>query len=262
MWRSQIRPSSNGTGSSKAQIMPALADDQLVRLWEVGEDRHPVDRALLLLLAADPQATLDDVAQLTIGQRNYRLLQLRAGTFGPRLAAAAACPGCGEQLHFSIHVDDLAQPRPERVHGRLMVDGFEVDYRLPDSRDLAAIVGLDDITAARELLLERCVVAVRAAVPTEATSPAPAELLKAVAAAIDERDPMADIWLELACPNCDHEWEAQFDVVSYLWREVGDRAQRLMYDVSRLAAVYGWSESQVLALGPTRRQRYLELAGQ
>lgn len=241
--------------------MPSLADEQLVRLWELGEKRHAVDRALLLLLASDPKATLDNVAQLTIGQRNARLLQLRASTFGPKLAAAAACPNCGEQLEFSIHVDDLYQPQPETLNGRLMVDGFEVDYRLPDSRDLAAIIGLDDVAAARELLLERCLIAVQAADSTEATGPAPATLLEAVAAAIPEHDPMADLWLELACPNCEHEWEAQFDVVSYFWRELGDRVQRLMYDVSQLAAVYGWSESQVLALGPARRQRYLELAG-
>lgn len=242
--------------------MPSLADEQLVRLWELGEERHAVDRAVLLLLAADPQATLDEVVQLTIGQRNQRLLQLRASIFGPKLAAAAACPNCDEQLTFAIHVDDLRQPLPEALYGRLVVDGFEVDYRLPDSRDLAAIVGLDGVTAARELLLERCVVAVRASAAAKTTTPAPAALLGAVAAAIEQADPMADIWLELACPNCDHEWEAQFDVASFLWREVGDRAQRLMVDVSQLAAVYGWSESQVLALGPARRQRYLELAGQ
>jgi hypothetical protein len=242
--------------------MPSLADEQLVRLWELGEGRHAVDRALLLLLAADPEATLDDVAQLTVGQRNYRLLQLRAGTFGPKLAAAAACPNCGEQLQFSIHVDELRQPQPETLTGRLAVDGFEVAYRLPDSRDLAAIAGLDDVSAARELLLERCVTAVQASASTEATMPAPGDLLKAVAEAINRHDPMADIWLELACPNCDHEWEAQFDIATYFWRELSDRAQRLMYDVSRLAAVYGWTEGQALALGPVRRQTYLELAGQ
>ncbi len=241
--------------------MPALADEQLVRLWELGEERHAVDRALLLLLAANPEATLDEVAQLTVGQRNQRLLRLRASTLGPQLSAAAACPHCGEQLTFSIHVDDLDRSQPDALDGQLVVDGFEVDYRLPDSRDLAAIAGLDDVAAARELLLERCVIAVRAGASREATTPEPAALLNAVAAAIEEQDPMADIWLELACSNCDHEWEAQFDVVSYFWRELGDRVQRLMYDVSRLAAVYGWSESQVLALGPARRQRYLELAG-
>jgi hypothetical protein len=241
--------------------MPTLADEQLIRLWELGEERHAVDQALLLLLAANPEATLDEVAQLTVGQRNQRLLRLRASTFGPQLSAAAACPNCDEQLTFSIHVDDLDRPQPDALNGQLVVDGFEVDYRLPDSRDLAAIVGLDDIAAARELLLERCVIAVRAGASTEATAPEPAALLNAVAATIEEQDPMADIWLELACSNCDHEWEAQLDVVSYFWRELGDRVQRLMVDVSRLAAVYGWSESQVLALGPARRQRYLELAG-
>ena len=86
-------------------MMPTVADQQLVRLLELVEQRHAVDRSLLRLLDPDPEATLDEVARLTVGRRNQRLLRLRAGTFGPRLAAAAACRPPGNSGFRANHGD-------------------------------------------------------------------------------------------------------------------------------------------------------------
>ncbi len=52
-----------------------------------------------------------------------------------------------------------------------------------------------------------------------------------------------------------------FDILSYLWTEIEDWAQRLLVDVHTLAVSYGWSERDILALSPRRRRMYLELLG-
>ena len=65
--------------------------------------------------------------------------------------------------------------------------------------------------------------------------------------------------LALACPECGHRWTETFDIVSFLWAELDSCAHRLVGDVHSLASAYGWRESDVLALSPSRRQAYLEL---
>jgi hypothetical protein len=48
-------------------------------------------------------------------------------------------------------------------------------------------------------------------------------------------------------------------VAALLWVEVEAGAIALVQDVHLLAAAYGWSEAEVLGLGPARRRAYLEL---
>jgi hypothetical protein len=74
-----------------------------------------------------------------------------------------------------------------------------------------------------------------------------------------QRDPGAEVRMALSCPICGHAWSATFDIVSYLWSEIEDWAQRLLADVCVLATACGWSERDILGLSPTRRQIYLDM---
>ena len=70
-----------------------------------------------------------------------------------------------------------------------------------------------------------------------------------------ELDPLADVRLNLHCPDCAQEWEAGFDIVSFIWAELNAWARRLLGEVHELALTYGWSEAEILADFPS-----LELA--
>ena len=87
------------------------------------------------------------------------------------------------------------------------------------------------------------------------------DVLDALSADLSRMDPQADVWVSLDCAECGHEWSSPFDVTEYLWAELDAYTRRLLRDVHALAAAYGWSEDQVLAVGPMRRQCYLELVG-
>jgi len=63
----------------------------------------------------------------------------------------------------------------------------------------------------------------------------------------------------LTCPACGHAFRVSFDIVSYFWSEVEDWAHRVLVDIHTLAAAYGWSERQILALSPMRRQLYVDM---
>ena len=65
----------------------------------------------------------------------------------------------------------------------------------------------------------------------------------------------------LSCVECGNTWELGFEPDEFLWREVAASALRLLRQVHVLARAYGWGESDVLALGPQRREAYLTLVG-
>ena len=73
--------------------MGTLSNSELIAVWERGVNEHPVDRALTLLCAYSPESR-EELAQLKIGARDVRLLEMYEHLFGPELPAFAHCPGC------------------------------------------------------------------------------------------------------------------------------------------------------------------------
>jgi hypothetical protein len=65
--------------------------------------------------------------------------------------------------------------------------------------------------------------------------------------------------LELSCETCGGGFEQVFDIASFLWREIEAWSARTVTDVHTIARDYGWSESDILAMSPARRQAYIDL---
>jgi hypothetical protein len=240
----------------------ALAPADVIDVWETGRGRHPVDRALALLAATAPAVARDELAALSVGRRDAELLRLRQATYGDRLEVQSTCPACGERIELQLRCADLlaTQPAAEATgeHG-IEVAGYQLTYRMPDSFDLAAIAALEDVAAARQLLLSRCVVDVRGPSGEIAVADLPERATTAVAEAMAALDPQAEILLDLTCPQCAHGWQRRLDIALVLWAEVTAQARRVLLEVDQLARAYGWSEDEILHLSPARRATYLEL---
>ncbi len=232
---------------------------ELLDAWEHGLRQSPIHRVLTLLAAACPELTDEQLWQLSIGQRDAYLLELRKQLFGSQLTVVAPCTQCGEQLESSFEVDDIKQEAADSA-AAYAIHGCTVILRAPSSRDFIALTADD---AAASELLKRCVIDIRDAnnnaVNIEERSDS---FHAAVAATLGTLDPQADIRLKLGCPACANSWNAVFDIADFLWKEMHAWAVRTLRDVHRLARNYGWSEAQALALSPTRRQMYLELCRQ
>ncbi|HRW08417.1 MAG TPA: hypothetical protein P5121_25110 [Caldilineaceae bacterium] len=239
--------------------MQALTAYQLSELWEWGQNKHPVDRALGLLTLAHPDLQPEQIAALTIGQRNARLLTLREATLGPTLNGYAECSQCGEKLEFAVEVAAIRLPEPQAAEFTVTIEEYDLHCRLPNSADLAAIVGQHDVEAARQLLIDRCILHAQQGGNTVGQNDLPNQIIPVLADAITARDPMAEMRFELECPACGQVWSALFDIVSFFWNELGDRVKRLYYDVHQLAQAYGWSEAEILLMTSQRRQFYLDL---
>jgi hypothetical protein len=241
-----------------------LTASVLLDVWERGLADRPVQRALHLLACAYPDASFEELKALPIGQRDSRLMEIREGLFGSRLTCLTACPTCGEKLEIEL---DLAQIRsgeaaqPGAFTHALTIDNFQVQFRLPNSADMLLLAGMADASLARQTLLERCVQQVtRAGVPI-AASQLPEALIQGIASRMAQIDSQADIQIDLVCPACAQKWSTSFDIVSYLWSEINTWAMRILREVHQIARAYGWSEADILALSPLRRQFYLELIG-
>jgi len=221
----------------------------LIACWELGRRRHPLDRALLLYAAAEPEADPEALADRTIGERNAALLGLRSALFGDALKSCVDCPECAERLEFELSAGALMAGARDDPPTASHVDVGGRRARLPTTRDLARIVDEPDASSAARRLWGHLLVA------DASDTRVPADEF---ANALDTADPRMDFSLALACPACAHRWSASLDVPAFLWQELDVRVRRLLDEVHVLARAYGWSEREILALGDARRQAYLD----
>lgn len=253
--------------------MRALSVAELLEAWERGQGQPSFQRALILLSVACPELTTDELAQLSIGERDARLLALRELTFGSQLVSLADCPACTQQLEFSFRAEEIRlafeSDRAKEIQDTsgkaackplsMNLNEYEVLFRLPNSFDLAAIAGSLDASLSQQLLFQRCVLSARLLDEEIHSSQLPVEILDAISRLMDEADPQADVQLNLSCLQCGHHWQAAFDIESFFWTELQVWAERLLREVHRLARAYGWREADILAMSPYRRQCYLEM---
>lgn len=242
--------------------MRPLSARHIIQIWEIGQSQHPLDKALTLLSFAYPERSMTELASLSIGQRDAHLLTLRELSFGDRMNGFADCPKCGERLEFNLNVTDIRivdPSKPLEQDYRLTAQGFELRFRLPNSWDVAAIVGYEDTGAASSQIVQRCLLqANREGVPV-AYSELPPAVLTQLAKQMTESDPQAEVLLDLNCPACNHSWQALFDIVEFFWTELNAQAKRLLYEVHTLARFYGWREADILSMSTLRREFYLNL---
>lgn len=240
--------------------MDVLLASELLGLWERAAPLAPLQQAVVLAAATDSSAHPTDVAVLPIGQRDRRLLRLRASMAGPMLEATTTCASCGERVELSLDTTGLVEP-PVTSMGPYTTDveGVSVTWRSPTTADLEHIASLADLATADEALFERCVLSVGGAGPMTAAELSP-EVRAAVTAAMSEVDPLAELLVDMTCVHCAEQFTAELDVAEATWAELRACAHRVLHEVDALARAYGWTEDEVLALSEWRRAAYLELA--
>jgi hypothetical protein len=243
--------------------MRCLSASELVEVWERCLDQHPVERALTLLGACSGEGW-DDLAALAIGERDARLLAVFERLFGPVLNAFVECPRCAERLEYSVSTQALvlSSETPVDEEGLTLKSGeWTMSLRLPNSVDLSVASRCPDVSTARRLLVERCVVQASQGERQWPVRALPDSALEQAAARLTHLDPQADMVIDLECAACGNHWQAVLDIESFLWVKIGSLAKRLLREVHVLARAYGWRESEILGLSAARRQFYLEMVG-
>lgn len=256
----QSRPANHALRSLQRRYsIRSLDDGAMIELWDKGETRHPVDRALVMLDAACSALSWEQLIDLPLGQRDALLLAMRGICFGPSVSLSARCPSCDRPSEFTQDLAELldCDPGEDRVQGTTIVSGDGVvSVRAPTSRDLAALY--DDLGGEMppaDTLHDGCNVLLRRCLSPAVEPDAP--LLRSVNKAIEEIDPMSVLLFPLSCPYCQHQWAPVLDVPGMVWAEVVNAAKRALHDVKALAGSYGWSEREILSMSRARRRYYL-----
>lgn len=251
--------------------MRRLSASEWLAVWELGLSQSLAQRALTLLEAACPEVPPEDLARLSIGQRDERLMSLRERTFGPQLVCLTTCPKCGERLELNLNVADIrtTSPYPPSYNrgereGRnesltLCIGDYEVSFRLPNSLSLAAVAETKEMAESRRLLLQQILLKAYCHGEEVSVEELPKEVNDAVVKRMAEVDPQGDLHLSLSCPECRHEWLSAFDIVTFFWMEIDTWAHRILREVHTLASAYGWQEADILSMSHWRRQYYLTM---
>jgi predicted nucleic acid-binding Zn-ribbon protein len=227
----------------------------LLQLWERTVDLGPVGRALGLAEAAG--ADPDRLRSAPYGQTSARVLDLRESLIGPDLAATAGCPDCGSRVEFTMPLADLKGPFPRSQESSLNLGGYDVRWRPATPEDLLEAAAASDPEAT---LRRRCLRATTAAGESVDPVSLPDAVADAAGDAMSFADPLADVQVQLTCPDCGVAFDADLDLASFVWTEVEARAKRVICEVDVLARAYGWTEPDVLALSEARRASYLRMA--
>jgi hypothetical protein len=242
--------------------MAAFTATDFIWLWETGLGQHPLDLALTVLGRAYPEVSRTDLARHSIGQRDLYLLALYEQSFGPSLEVQANCPACAERLEFSLDTRELRAAPDGRETGpeyKLILEGWELVFRLPDSFDLAAVITYPDIELARLKLLELCLLKAEFEGEAVLAQALPPEIGARLVAEMSECDPQANLMLDLTCPVCQERWQLGFDIGLFIWGKIETQARRLLREVHTLAQAYAWSEADILGMSAARRQFYLNM---
>lgn len=237
--------------------MRALSQADCLALWESGQTLHPLDRGLLAVHAAFPESHGESVADWPLGRRNRALAELRCACFGRWIRGWTACEQCSDKLEFEVDGNALAESAAPSAPAPLEVQGRK--FRLPTSRDLAKIAGIHDSSLAALQLADQCLIQCVLADNPPASLNWSEEELDHIGETMSAADPLAEITLHFDCPACGHSFDQSLDLIGFFWSEMEGRAKRLMLDVHTLASAYNWSESEILALSPARRDFYLEM---
>lgn len=246
--------------------MASWSAQDILALWETGQEQHTVERALTILKWANPELSDDELWSMSVGHRDARLLEVYEEQFGSSLQGYAECPGCGERLEFCIKTRDIRMNEPAAADEnarrlKLPEDDLALTYRLPNSGDLAVIRSAGDSETARRLLARRCLTSAASGGGVQEEHELTSENISILADRCAQEDAQAEVLILLGCPACGHRWTQVLEIFEFLWVDICRLASRLLRDVHILAAAYGWRESDILALSPLRRQFYLEMAG-
>jgi hypothetical protein len=205
-------------------------------------------------------AALSDEAawDLAVGARTETLAALAMLSEPGPLAIGLRCPRpqCREALEIDIEPGELrsACADREREHVDVRVGGDPMRLRRPTGRDQRAWLGTrwPDIETARRSMLASLLSA-------PVSRPLDASVLTALETELAHIDPLVDFTLGVACPACGVTEEHTVDLEQHALAALRRVHQRLFESVARLATRFHWTEADIFALPPWRRERYLAL---
>ncbi|BAV06606.1 hypothetical protein SAMN05421788_107267 [Filimonas lacunae] len=242
--------------------MRPLTTTELLQVWENGLHQSLTERSLHLLCVACGMQNIQQAARLSIGTRDACLLQLRQWMFGNRLLNMAHCPHCRQQVEWEqpVHTLQVQNMVWEPLEYAAEKEGYSIRFRLPQTQDIWQVQHITEPGEATLKVLQACIQEALYQGQPCAIQHLPGEVAEHIMQRMSEADPQADITMQLNCPACATQWNAVFDIASFLWTEIHQWSLRMLQEIGTLAKVFSWSEQDIMNMSAQRRRLYLEMA--
>jgi hypothetical protein len=229
----------------------------LLAAWEDAGAVPAAAVGAVLLHHAGMVGDLDTCLDLPLATTSALVARVYAESFGDTVECVLTCGSCAEPLEVTLPLDAFSDlpDGPGTATVTPPQTGRALVVRCPTTRDLLAVAAVSDPAAA---LLARCLTdADGTAVDPGSLDP---DTVQAVDAAAEDLAGAAAVLVRSTCPNCGFEVSADVDVSGLLWQRVSDEVPAVLAEVAELASAFGWSETDILAMGAPRRGAYLGLA--
>jgi hypothetical protein len=190
-----------------------------------------------------------------VGIRTAALLRIVALTEdSAHLPLTARCvkSACGEAYEFELPLRALPAGEADSAPIRVQLDDERaVTVRRPTGNDLRRWREARPGSRAEAVrtMLDALVLSGHVGAEDEAR----------VAESIATMDPLVAFTVSCRCPACGAAAEVPIDLEALALAQLESRQRALLHEMHRFASRYGWTESEVFAVSPARRARYLEL---
>jgi len=222
---------------------------------------------LSLHLAKEVVAELDGadtVADIAFGDLQRILTAAYAQTFGARPELVANCPDCGVRCELRPDLNAILDTAPTAASASVTIpDGagtWSAHLRAPRASDMAECACVADGETAAAFLLDRIVSQISGpdgSVAEASELPEPVRVM--LDTALAEANAGGQILINAICPDCARSLCCHLDPLALLRRQA-EFSGDILVDVARLAAAFGWSAPQILALPHRHRRRLLKIA--
>jgi len=202
---------------------------------------------------------------LEVSKRTEALLMLAAVSGAPLIEIRLRCANaaCHEAMEVEPSVEELREfQRAAEAEGRVAaaIGGERILFRRPTGLDQAAWRRrryADQESAARaiaeSLVVEEFRPAFRRLTADDRAWP------DRLNRAMHDGDPLVDFRMLVTCPFCGTQAGYTVNLIETVLQRLREIQQTLAATVHRLALRYHWSEAEIFAVAPWRREKYLAL---
>jgi hypothetical protein len=188
-----------------------------------------------------------DIQALPLAVHDRLLAHIYAAEFGETVSCRAACTACSEPFEFRFPLPRLlaAQDREAAGIGPPDEDGF---WHAPDGVRMRPPTLIDARSGTGAELIARI------------SSPAPTgQVPEALTAFLERASPLLSLDIDTRCPECGAAQAVWFDLARFLVQALAGERPFLIRETHLLAARYGWSHDEIMALPRDDRRAFAAL---
>ena len=189
-------------------------------------------------------------AQLSAGDRDQLLAALHRALWSDRIVSTLSCPACGAAYDVSFELSALQRSLAEQSEPATVEAARALRTTAGERFELSAV----DREEAAALRGPSAGAAWLAAAVTGAADADP----DAVGPRLDAVAPIIDVDLDTRCAECEHPQLARFDLQGFVLQRLLDERDGVLDDLHALAAGYGWSLPDILALPRSLRRSLVQ----